>query len=135
MSLLSFAKKITGRQPQAATAKKAERKAAPRQPRPRQGQQNAPTSLAHARTINLQPWVTEKGTDVQANSTFVFRVRSEASKGQIAAAVREQYAVTPLRVRTLKAMPKTRRRGRTVGQTTHWKKAYVTLPVGQTIEF
>lgn len=82
---------------------------------------------AQAHHINLQPLVSERSMNMQANNVVVFRVDPQASKGAVAAAVQEKYGVKVLAVRTANFMPKARRRGATVGSTRFWKKAYVTV--------
>ncbi|MDP3996994.1 MAG: 50S ribosomal protein L23 [Candidatus Andersenbacteria bacterium] len=86
--------------------------------------------------IGLVALVTEKGVDAQSDTnTVVFRVSCDANKNQIAAAVLEQYKIEPVMVRTMNMPAKNRRRGATSGQTNYWKKAYVKLPAGKTIDF
>ena len=65
---------------------------------------------------------------------MAFRVRQSASKGQVAAAVHERYQIRPQSIRSLHVKPKHRRRGNTAGMTNAWKKVYVTLPPGKTID-
>lgn len=79
------------------------------------------------RRIVLTPLVSEKGVDRQAFNQVVFRVSRTATKGQITQAVLEQYGMRPVRVRTMRMHPKRRRRGRSEGFTTMWKKAYVAV--------
>lgn len=88
-----------------------------------------------AATVMLQPMVTEKSIGASAvSNTFVFRVKPSSTKHMIIDAVNEKYGVVPAAVRTMLVRPKTRRRGRTEGVTRLWKKAYVTLPKGKTID-
>ncbi len=79
------------------------------------------------RRVMLTPLVSEKGVDRQTLNQVVFRVSWAATKGQIAQAVTEQYGVRPIKVRTIRMHPKRRRRGRSEGFTTQWKKAYVSV--------
>jgi large subunit ribosomal protein L23 len=84
----------------------------------------------------LAPLVTEKGALASEKShQVVFRVRPEASKDQLRAAVEELFKVTVIKIRTANFLGKTRRRGRTIGHRPNWKKAYVTLKEGDKIEF
>ena len=92
-------------------------------------------STGAASRVDLHPIVTEKTIRVSGTSnTFAFRVRTTATKHEVIIAVLEKYGVKPASVRTLTASRKTRRRGRSVGTTSRWKKAYVTLPAGKTID-
>ena len=64
---------------------------------------------------------------------------SSAARGKVKAAVEELFKVevSAVNVLTTKAKEKRRgtRRGRTVGWTSPWRKAIVTLRPGQKIEF
>ena len=75
--------------------------------------------------IDLRPLVTEKSVLLQEGSVVAFRVARNATKREIALAVREKYAVEPKKIRTMHVKPKRRRRGHTVGKTIAWKKVYV----------
>jgi large subunit ribosomal protein L23 len=87
-------------------------------------------------SLIMAPLVTEKGTIIAEKSNQVaFRVRPEATKDAIRETVEELFKVTVLKVRTSNFMGKQRRRGRTVGRQSNWKKAYVTLKEGDRIEF
>ena len=79
-----------------------------------------------AAQIDLASLTTEKGMLLAAQTqTAVFWVRKSATKHQIARAVAAQYKVKPLAIRTVHMRPKRRIRGREVGFTSEWKKAYV----------
>ena len=84
--------------------------------------------VSMASLIKLHPLLTEQSVRRQVLNQATFRVTRSASKYQVAQAVREVYQITPIKVRTSVTKPKERRRGATVGQTTQWKKAYVTVP-------
>lgn len=87
-------------------------------------------------SLIIAPLVTEKGTIIAEKANQVaFRVRPEATKDAIRETVEELFKVTVLKVRTANFMGKERRRGRTVGRQSNWKKAYVTLKEGDRIEF
>lgn len=87
-------------------------------------------------SVILSPMITEKGTLVSAQSNqVVFKVRPEATKGAIRDAVEDLFKVSVLKVRTSNLIGKKRRLGRSVGQRSDWKKAYVTLKEGDRIEF
>ncbi len=84
----------------------------------------------------IAPLVTEKGTVIAEKSNQVaFRVKPAATKDAIRETVEELFKVTVIKVRTSNFMGKQRRRGRTVGRQSNWKKAYVTLKKGDRIEF
>lgn len=124
MSLLTYLKKQTRKGKTAGKGKQA-------------GAQEAEAAAMplSAGRINLRLAVTEKSIGLQSTAnTVMFRVRPEATKGQIALAVEERYKIRPEKVRTAVMAPKQRRRGKTEGWTAVWKKAYVTLPEGKNIE-
>ncbi len=92
--------------------------------------------MTSAEQLILAPVVTEKGTIASSKGNqVIFRVRPEASKDAIRLAVEEMFKVTVIKVRTLRLLGKTRRRGRIEGKRSDWKKAYVTLKQGDRIEF
>lgn len=99
----------------------------------------------NAYEVLLRPVITEKNTTLaQTTATYVFQVHPQANKHQIKQAVEEifgerdsrgqQKKVNVVSVRTAWTHAKQRRFGRRLGETTRWKKAYVTLAAGQSIE-
>jgi len=82
------------------------------------------------------PLITEKGTLVaETSGQVVFRVDRRASKHEIREAVEKAFDVKVEEVRTANYLGKARTRfGKKLGQRAHWKKAYVTLAEGQTID-
>jgi large subunit ribosomal protein L23 len=82
------------------------------------------------------PLITEKGTLLnEEQNQVVFRVPREANKTEIRQAVEKLFDVKVVKVRTLNFLGKERRVGRIVGRRPAWKKAYVTLGEGQSIDF
>ena len=136
MSLLSFAKKAAGAKDDAkkASSKKPAKDVATKSDAKKKdsGKEATVVTPRPAGAIYLEPLITEKS--LLNEGVYAFRVRPEASKGQIMASVATRYNVTPKAVRTLVVRPKARRRGATTGTTSAWKKAYVTLPQGKTID-
>ena len=90
--------------------------------------------MGDAHQIIMGQIITEKTTDLRANSVYVFRVRKDATKGQIVNAIRTVFNVTPESVNTTKVRGKTRQLGRSFGVTSGWKKAYVKLKSGEKIK-
>ena len=85
-------------------------------------------------SVIITPVVTEKGTLASETANqVVFRVRPQASKDLIRAAVEQMFKVTVLKVRTSNFMGKERRRGKFTGFRPDWKKAYVRLKAGEKI--
>ena len=82
------------------------------------------------------PIITEKGTLVnEIGNQVVFRVAAQANKVEIRQAIERLFKVKVEKVRTSRVLGKTRRVGRSVGRKSDWKKAYVTLAEGATIDF
>lgn len=84
--------------------------------------------------IVIAPLVTEKSVGERAASRYVFRVNLKATKVAIRQAVEKAFKVKVADVNTTFMRPKQRVAGRSVGRTTRWKKAYVTLAKGQKIQ-
>lgn len=82
----------------------------------------------------LSPLVTEKATALSEVNQVVFRVRLEASKPEIKAAVEELFGVKVLGVNTLVVKGKSKRFKGRPGQRSDWKKAMVRLAEGQSID-
>jgi len=81
-----------------------------------------------------RPVITEKNTQLNEQSRYVFEVAREANKLQIKQAVEVIFKVTVTGVNTINVPSKPRRFGRSVGRTKPWKKAIVSLAKGQRIE-
>ena len=82
------------------------------------------------------PLITEKGTMLgETSNQVIFRVHPDANKIEIRRAVEMFFKVKVEGVRTSVKLGKVRRVGRHLGRRPTWKKAYVTLAEGQTIEF
>lgn len=96
------------------------------------------SKLSQERLINvlLAPHVTEKTALAMQNANqYAFRVRRDASKPDIKAAVELMFSVKVDAVKVLNETGKTRRFGSTPGRTQDWKKAYVRLAPGQSIDY
>ncbi|MFH1347903.1 MAG: 50S ribosomal protein L23 [Candidatus Margulisiibacteriota bacterium] len=84
--------------------------------------------------IIIEPVVTEKTVGERAVSRYVFKVHPDATKISIAQAIEIMFKVKVLAVNTCRVRAKRRVLGRSIGRTSHWKKAYVTLKQGEKIE-
>ena len=84
-----------------------------------------------------KPIITEKMTAISEKyNRYGFVVDRKADKLQIKKAVEDLFGVEVLKVNTVSIKGKTRRRGRTEGKTSDYKKAYVELTSdSKTIEF
>ena len=85
--------------------------------------------------IILAPVITEKSESLKLNNVYVFKVAKNANKTQIKNEVEKRFNVKVLNVNVLNVVQKKRRVGRYTGLTTAYKKAYVKLAEGSTIEY
>lgn len=82
------------------------------------------------------PIISEKSTNAaEKNKQFVFKVLKTASKKQVKNAVEVMFSVEVDSVHVLNVKGKQKRAGKTLGQRSDWKKAYVKLKPGHDIEF
>jgi large subunit ribosomal protein L23 len=87
-------------------------------------------------TVLLGPHVSEKGhTAADKHNQIVFRVRRDANKAEIRQAVELMFEVKVAGVQVINCKGKSKRFGRNMGKRSDWKKAYVRLAEGQTIDF
>lgn len=87
-----------------------------------------------ARSVIIEPVVSEKSYALMADGKYTFRVDDRAHKTQIRRAVEEVFGVGVVEVRTIKMRSKPKRRGLHRGTTRSWKKAIVQLAPGERIE-
>jgi large subunit ribosomal protein L23 len=80
--------------------------------------------------------VTERSSLSEVNqNTYVFQVGEAANKHEIRAAVESFFSVKVEDVRTVRVRGKFKRFGRFYGKRSNWKKAYVKLASGHSINF
>ncbi|MFH1375158.1 MAG: 50S ribosomal protein L23 [Patescibacteria group bacterium] len=86
--------------------------------------------------ILVKPVETEKSNAGQKAGKYAFRVRQDATKGEIKRAVEKYYGVKVKSVRTMTNQPKTRSvgRGRVITKRSSFKKAVVTTVGAKPIE-
>jgi large subunit ribosomal protein L23 len=87
-------------------------------------------------TVLLGPHISEKSARVaeQANQV-VFKVRRDATKPEIKAAVELMFEVKVDEVNVVNSAGKIKRFGQRMGKRSDFKKAYVRLAPGQSIDF
>jgi large subunit ribosomal protein L23 len=79
-----------------------------------------------------RPIITEKGlTAKDERRTLCFEVHPNATKTEVKEAVQKLFRVKVESVRTASFYGKMRRRGRSIGYRSDWKKAYVKLQAGE----
>ena len=87
-------------------------------------------------TVLVAPHVSEKSARMaERDNQVVFRVLRDASKPEIKAAVELMFEVKVDTVRVVNVAGKTKRFGGRPGKRSDFKKAYVSLAEGQTIDF
>ena len=90
--------------------------------------------------ITIKPIITERATKLsEKRNCYTFRVSPDANKYQIKALIEQIYGVKVENVNTAVVRGKNKSRwtksGLLRGKTNRWKKAYVTVAKGDTIEF
>lgn len=82
----------------------------------------------------VRPIITEKSTTrLATDRTYAFEVGLGASKHDIKRAIEAYYGVSVEQIRTMVIRGKNKRYGRYYGKRPNWKKAYVTLAEGQSL--
>ncbi|PIS40488.1 MAG: 50S ribosomal protein L23 [Candidatus Kerfeldbacteria bacterium CG08_land_8_20_14_0_20_43_14] len=84
--------------------------------------------------VLLQPLQTEKASRLAKFNQFVFVVPSTVSKIEVSQALKALYGVHPVKITCVKVHGKAVRFGRTKGKQKDWKKAFVKLKSGETID-
>ena len=91
--------------------------------------------MAEIQNVLIKPIITEKSNfNATENNTYVFQVGLTSNKAQIKQAVETFFGVSVDSVRTLVVRGKIKRFGRFQGKRSNWKKAYVKLSNGHSIE-
>jgi large subunit ribosomal protein L23 len=87
-------------------------------------------------SVLLAPHVTEKTSQgTQQHNQYAFRVRRDATRTDVRRAVELMFEVKVQAVQIVNESGKDRRFGGRLGRTSDWKKAYVRLPEGQSIDY
>ena len=84
--------------------------------------------------VLIRPLFPEKNTMITAQGRYTFEVDRRANKPMVRQAVEQVFRVNVTAVNIMNVPGKTRRVGQSVGKTSPWKKAIVTLRPGQRIE-
>ena len=85
--------------------------------------------------IIVAPVITEKSESLKLDNVYVFKVSKNANKTQIKNEIEKKFKVKVVSVNTLNAVQKKRRVGRYTGLSNAYKKAYVKLAEGSSIEY
>jgi len=84
--------------------------------------------------VLIAPLLTEKSVTERVRSRYTFKVNAKATKIQVKQAVEKAFKVKVVDVNTCMVRSKRRILGRSIGKTSGWKKAYITLAAGQKIQ-
>jgi large subunit ribosomal protein L23 len=85
--------------------------------------------------VVLRPIISEKADwQREDDNVFTFEVHKGANKFEVRSAIEKIFDVKVADVRTIVVRGKIKRVGKTFGKTRNWKKAFVTLKEGQTID-
>ena len=83
-----------------------------------------------------KPLVTEKSTlEKESKNIVAFEIDRNANKIEVKNAVEKLFNVEVIDVNTINIAGKRKRVGRNIGKRSNWKKAYVTLKEGSTVDF
>tara|TARA_B100000579_G_C22462793_1_gene679726 strand:- start:57 stop:347 length:291 start_codon:yes stop_codon:yes gene_type:complete len=92
--------------------------------------------MAELHDVLIRPILTEKTTQLdESENVYTFEVGEGANKHQIKAAVESVFGVSVENVRTAIIRGKNKRFGRYYGKRSNWKKAYVKLAEGDSLNF
>jgi len=80
------------------------------------------------------PRVSEKTARLQESNQYVFEVATHATKADVKAAVEQLFSVTVEAVNVLNVKGKPRSFRNRAGRRNNWRKAYVRLAEGQSID-
>lgn len=96
--------------------------------------EKAPRETGDSYRTLLRPIVTEKSTAAGKEAAYVFEVAPSANKIAVKKAIKDLYGVEAVSVRVLRVLGKPVRTRSGFARRAAWRKAYVTLKKGQTID-
>ncbi|MGH8108679.1 MAG: 50S ribosomal protein L23 [Arenimonas sp.] len=85
-------------------------------------------------SVLLAPLVSEKTSRIQENNQFVFEVATTATKAEVKSAVESLFNVKVEAVNVVNVKGKSKSFKNRAGRRGNWRKAYVCLAPGQTID-
>jgi large subunit ribosomal protein L23 len=86
--------------------------------------------------VLISPIISEKSTiAADKENRYVFKIKKQATKHHVKKAVEALFKVEVDSVHVLNVKGKKKRFGKTLGQRSDWKKAYVKLKSGHDINF
>ena len=96
---------------------------------------NAGQNKERLMKVLLGPLQSEKTTLIGDSGQYAFRVVNDAHKREIGRAVALMFSVEVAGVQVLNVKGKEKRVGKRIGRRQDWRKAYVRLKPGHTIDF
>jgi len=85
--------------------------------------------------VVIRPVISEKADSMREGAAvYTFEVHPDANKIEVKQAVESIFQVKVEQVRTVVVRGKIKRVGKTAGKKKNWKKAYVTLQQGHSID-
>ena len=92
--------------------------------------------MAELHDVLIRPILTEKTTGLEeAGNVYAFAVGVGSNKHEIKTAIESVFGVSVEDVRTAVVRGKNKRFGRFYGKRSNWKKAYVKLAEGDSLNF
>ena len=92
-------------------------------------------STEHILTVLRSPLISEKGARLQEQSNqYVFEVAATATKADVKAAIEQLFSVTVEAVNVVNVKGKSKSFRSRAGRRGDWRKAYVRLAEGQSID-
>lgn len=81
-----------------------------------------------------QAWITEKSGSLAPQRKYIFKVNNKANKTEVKKAIESIYGVNIQSVNVINIKGKEKRLGKSIGKTSNYKKAIITLKEGQKID-
>ena len=93
-------------------------------------------SVGQSKSVFLvkQVWITEKAVNISALRKYIFIVDRKANKPEVKKAIEGIYKIKVADVNMVNVRGKSKRLGRSLGKTSAFKKAIVTLKEGHKID-
>ena len=90
--------------------------------------------MINPKSLIKQAWITEKAGDMGGLRKYIFIVDKKANKSEAKKAIESIYGVKVTEINIINIKGKAKRLGRSLGRTSSYKKAVVTLREGQKID-
>lgn len=92
--------------------------------------------MKNPRDVIIEPIITEKSANISMDgSKYVFKVIKTTNKVEVKKAIEVIFNVKVLKVNIVNVKPRPKKMGKHAGFTSGYKKAYITLADGNSIDF